>query len=90
MYKRQGNLFEKFTGTNNVTPQFNIIFNAQTNSSRPLRIEPDGRSKIICEVPDCTDVQLGEIVNKYVQVTFLNNGSLTIGWCINKEFVIKD
>lgn len=85
-----GNLFEKFTGTNNVTPQFNIIFNAQTNSSRPLRIEPDGRSKIICEVPDCTDVQLGEIVNKYVQVTFLNNGSLTIGWCINKEFVIKD
>lgn len=87
-----GKLWDNITSAkadNNSTITYNTVvtYNASTNSPRPLRIEPDGRTKIVCIIPDCTEVQLGEVVGKYIQVSFLNNGSVERGWCLNKEFV---
>lgn len=86
-----GKLWDSIMGTEDeVKPQIiyntTISYNATTNSLRPLRIEPDGRTKILCIIPDCTEVQLGEVIGKYVQVTLLQNGTIAKGWCLNKEF----
>ena len=89
-----GKLWDSITGTGDVDkPQViyntTISYNATTNSLRPLLIEPDGRTKTLCIIPDCTEVQLGEIVGKYIQITLLHNGTIIRGWCLNKEFTIS-
>ncbi len=83
-------LLDSLTGTKEIVKSnFELSYNAKTNSSKPLRIEPDGRTKVLLVIPDCTEVQLGEIIGKYIQVTLLHNGTVVRGWCLNKEFAIS-
>lgn len=75
--------------TNNeedIQTQIIYSYKAETNISKSLFTRPDGRSKKLCIIPDCTEVQLGEISGKYIYVTVLHNGSIIRGWCLNKEF----
>lgn len=69
-----------------VENKFEISYNATTNSSRPLLIKPEDGNEVLCIIPDCTEVQLGAIEGKYIQVRFLYNGIVKDGWCLNEGF----
>lgn len=82
-----GQLYNYVTNTEeDLEPQI-YSSKAETNVSKPLLARPDGRSKLLCIIPDCTEVLLGEISGKYIYVTVLHNGSIIRGWCLNKEFI---
>lgn len=82
-----GQFFNYVTNAeDDVVQQVIYSYKAETNISKSLFARPDGRSKILCTIPDCTEVQLGEISGKYIYVTVLHNGIIIRGWCLNKEF----
>jgi hypothetical protein len=80
-------LLDSLTGNKEIVKSnFELSYNAKTNSSKPLLIEPDDKTEVLCIIPDCTEVQLGNIEGKYIFVRLLHNGTVQEGWCLNKGF----
>jgi hypothetical protein len=69
-----------------VKSNFELSYNAKTNSDKPLLIEPVDKTEVLCIIPDCAEVQLGEIKGKYIGVRLLYNGRVQEGWTLNEGF----